>query len=109
MHTSPPRAMPDAAFPFLTDLHRALHGRAQVSPQVLDAVGLLTATADPDRAGRLRPGPTEPAALVERLAVWALRQVDEDSVVLAHALLLGAVGPAGEVTTPSAVLECCGC
>lgn len=66
----------------------ALAGRlaGQTAPDSasLAAVTILTMAADPDRADRLRPGPGESTALVERLAAWALRRVDAPTVE--HAL-----------------------
>lgn len=79
--------LPDPAFPFMTQLSRQLKARSTASTEVLQAVGLLTATADPARAERLRPRAGEPPALIERLAVWALHRVDADTIVLAHQLL----------------------
>ena len=81
------RLLPTTAFPFLTELSARLRDRTTAPPEVLDAVALLTATADPDRALRLRPRSGEPAALVERLAVWALHRVDAGTVLLAHEVL----------------------
>lgn len=86
--------LPDPAFPFLAELARRLDGRPTAPAEVLAAVALLTATADPERADRLRPGAAEPAALVERLAVWALHRVDAGTARLAHELLLQADEPA---------------
>lgn len=85
--TTTQRHLPTPAFPFLADLTSRLDGRATATPDVLEAVALLTATADPRRADRLRPRPGEPAALVLRLAIWALRQVDAGTVLLAHSML----------------------
>jgi hypothetical protein len=86
MHTTS-RQLPTPAFPFLADLSSRLEGRETATPDVLQAVALLTATADPERADRLRPRAGEPAALVLRLAAWALRQVDAGTVLLAHSML----------------------
>lgn len=51
------------------------------------AVSQLTAVANPDRASRLAVRPGEPAVMVERLAVWALRRVDDEAVTVAADLL----------------------
>lgn len=62
------------------------------------AVDVLTAAAAPDRADRLALLPTEPPALVERLAAWALRRAPIDAVTHAERVLDGQVAapaPAG--------------
>lgn len=81
--------MPDEAFPFLTDLSRRIEGCRFAPLEVIDAVAVLTSAVAPDRADRLRPRPCEPPALVQRLAVWALRQADSDTVRQAHQVLRG--------------------
>ena len=53
------------------------------------AVTALTTAADPARADRLAVRPGEPAPLVERLAVWALRRADAEAMRAAHQLLDG--------------------
>ena len=51
------------------------------------AVTALTTAADPARADRLAVRPGEPAPLVERLTVWALRRTDAETMQAAHQLL----------------------
>ena len=93
--------LPTPAFPFLAELSAGLRDRPTAPPEALAAVTLLTASADPRRADRLRPGAGEPAALVERLAVWALHRVDAGTVLLAHELLLeGAQADMDAATAP---------
>lgn len=89
MHPTHPPVMPDEAFPFLTDLSRRVEGHRFAPLEVIDAVAALTAAVAPDRADGLRPRACEPPALVQRLAVWALRQADSDAVRKAHAVLRG--------------------
>ncbi|HUG86665.1 MAG TPA: hypothetical protein VMM13_19000 [Euzebya sp.] len=98
--------LPDPAFRFLSQLSSQLDGRSSAPDDVLRAVGLLTATADPGRAARLRPRAGEPPALIQRLAVWALHRVDSDTIVLAHRLLQP---PAPVVALPAAdqAVPCC--
>lgn len=97
-----PHPLPDPAFGFLAELARRLDGQPTAPADALAAVALLTATADPSRADRLHPGAGEPAALVERLAVWALHRVDADTVVLAHHLLTAdaALAPLARPSVP---------
>lgn len=61
-----------------------LAGQTVPDSASLAAVTILTMAAAPDRAERLRPGPGDSVALVERLAAWALRRVDAPTVE--HAL-----------------------
>lgn len=96
--------MDTTAFPLLSEIHRRLDGRDTAPAEVRDAVALLTAVADPERAARLRPGPGEPAVLVERLAVWALRQVGPQAVAAADAVLRRPVAmPAPAASVPELV------
>jgi hypothetical protein len=108
MHHITTPAMPAAAFPFLSELSRVVRGHDHAPSGALAAVALLTASADPARAEALRPRPDEPPALVERLAVWALRQVDHDTIVLAHALLLDHINSRSpEAPAPAASMTGC--
>lgn len=68
---------------------RRLDGRDVADDLTLDAVAALTSSAAPERAERLAPGPAEPAVVIERLAVWALRRAD-DATVADVASMLGA-------------------
>lgn len=79
--------MDRSAFPFLAEIHRRTDGRSVAPKEVRDAVQVLTAAADPARADRLAPQAGEPASLVARLAVWALRQVGPEVIATADAVL----------------------
>lgn len=79
--------MDRTAYPFLSEIHRRTDGRPVAPKEVRDAVRVLTAAADPARADRLAPRPSEPASLVARLAVWALHQVGPDVIAAADAVL----------------------
>lgn len=72
----------------LARLARRMHD-GRVPDEVRRAVDVLTSAADPVRADRLAVGPGEAAALVERLAVWALRRTTEDAVAAATGILDG--------------------
>lgn len=65
---------------FLALLHQRCAGCRFAPLDVLDAVAVLTSAADPDRNALLRPRLGEPPVLIQRLAVWALRQVDDTLV-----------------------------
>lgn len=58
-----------------------------VTDDVRLAVDQLTASAAPDRAGRLAVRPLESPVLVERLAVWALHRASPDAMGRATELL----------------------
>lgn len=64
-----------------------LAGHRVVDELTRQAVAILTADADPDRADRLAIQPGEPAPLVERLAAWALARAPDDAVEQARRLL----------------------
>lgn len=81
--------IPETGFRLLALLDHRCLGRRFAPPEVLEAVAVLTAAADPARAERLRPRPGEPPALIARLAVWALRQVDDRTARAALEALLG--------------------
>lgn len=85
--THTPPAISAAGFALLGTLARHLDGRRTAPASVRRSVAVLTAAADPGRAERLAPRPAEPAALVLRLATWALRQVDDEAVAAARAAL----------------------
>lgn len=89
--------MHDAAFPLLHAIHRATDGASTTTPRLRGAVAVLTSAADPARADRLVPLPGESPVLVARLAVWALRRVDEPTIRAAHAVLLGCDDPSLDV------------
>lgn len=94
MSATAPQFLDTARF----DLLGRIVGRladGEVDDATRRAVSRLTAVADPDRAPRLAVRPGEPAVLVERLAVWALRRVDDETVTAAADLL--AASPPHEV------------
>lgn len=74
-------------FALLDRIARRLAPGTPVDEPTRRAVSLLTAAADPPRADRLAVRPGEPAVLVQRLAVWALRRVPDDAVASAAAIL----------------------
>lgn len=75
-------------FALADTITRRLAGRDVADDRTRDAVIALTAAAAPERAAQLAPRPAEPAVLVERLAVWALRRAD-DATVADVASMLG--------------------
>lgn len=86
--TRPPRTLGAAELRLLGRLSRPMDG-GYVPDDVRRAVDVLTAAADPGRADRLAVRPREPAVLVERLAVWALRRTTEGAVADAMRILDG--------------------
>ena len=84
--TTAPRTLDTPDFALLDRLVRRM-ADAGVDDRVRRTVDALTTAADPDRAGRLAIRPTEAPVLVERLAVWALRRVDDGAVARATTIL----------------------
>jgi hypothetical protein len=103
-----PQVLDRPRFALLAGIATRLAAAPSVDGSVLDAVAVLTADADPERAARLAPGPGEPPALVERLAVWALHRASDEAVATAGAVL-GRLpedrspAPAGPATVSAAV------
>ncbi|MBW3577614.1 MAG: hypothetical protein KY462_07750 [Actinobacteria bacterium] len=85
----PPGTLDTPHFALLGRLARRMAG-GHVPDEVRRIVDVLTAAADPGRADRLAVRPGEPAILVERLAVWALRRTTEEAVADATRVLDGA-------------------
>lgn len=83
------RTMDTEHFALLDRISQRMADRRQVDDVTRVAVTLLTAAADPQRADRLAVQPGEPPALVERLAVWALRRAPDDAVSRAAQILDG--------------------
>lgn len=81
------RPLDSPRFALADRIARRVMGQTPVDPATREAVSLLTASADPDRAERLAIRPGEPGVLVERLAVWALHRVPDDAVALAGQIL----------------------
>ncbi len=94
MTATAPQVLDTARFDLLDRIVARLRD-GEVDDATRRAVSLLTAVADPDRARRLAVRPGEPTVLVERLAVWALRRVDDETVTAAADLL--AASPPHEV------------
>lgn len=86
MSATAPQALDTTRFDLLDRIVGRLR-QGEVDDATRRTVSLLAAVADPDRARRLAVGAGEPAALVERLAVWALRRVDDETVTVAADLL----------------------
>ncbi len=82
-----PRTMDTPHFALLDRISRRMADRRQVDDLTRLAVTLLTGAADPQRADRLAVQPGEAPALVERLAVWALRRAPDDAVAQAARIL----------------------
>ncbi|MEE8600845.1 hypothetical protein [Euzebya tangerina] len=82
-----PGTLSPAAFTLIGRIHALTDGQRVASPGLREAVAVLTAAAEPDRAERLHPRSGEPPALVARLAVWAARRVDDTTVLRASAIL----------------------
>ncbi len=89
MSATAPQFLDTARFDLLDRIVGRLRD-GEVDDATRRAVSLLTAVASPDRARRLAVLPGEPAVLVERLAVWALRRVDDETVTVAADLLAAA-------------------
>ncbi len=87
MDTRSRQVLDHPRFALAAAVARRLAGRRVADPLTLQAVAVLTASADPARAERLRPRANEPAPLVERLMVWALPLADDDAVRRAAAVL----------------------
>lgn len=82
-----PGTLSPAGFRLIGRVHALTDGQSSTTPALREAVAVLTAAAEPDRAERLRPRSGEPPALVARLAVWAARRVDDATVARASAIL----------------------
>lgn len=83
------RPLDDPRLALADRIARRVMGQSAVDPATRDAVSLLTASADPDRAGRLAVRPGELGPLVERLAVWALHRAPDEAVARAEQILDG--------------------
>lgn len=81
------RPLDSPRFALADRIARRVMGQAPVDLATREAVSLLTASADPERAERLAVRPGEPGALVERLAVWALHRAPDAAVALADQIL----------------------
>lgn len=100
MIATAPQALDTARFDLLDRIVARLRD-GEVDDVTRRVVSQLTAVADPDRAWRLAVRPGEPPVLVERLAVWALRRVDDEAVTEAADLL--AASPPHEAADRPAV------
>ena len=88
-----PHDLQPAHLRYLLALVRRLEAHG-VDATVRASVDVLTADAVPDRAARLAVRPTEPAVLVERLAVWAMHRASESALAEAREVLeRGATAP----------------
>lgn len=100
MSATAPQPLDSARFDLLDRIVGRLRD-GEVDDATRRTVSLLTAVTNPDRAPRLAVRPGEPAVMVERLAVWALRRVDDETVAAAADLL--AASPPREVPDRQAV------
>lgn len=82
-----PRTMDTQHFALLDEISRRMADHRQVDDLTRLVVTALTEAADPQRADRLAVQPGEAPALVERLAVWALRRAPDDAVARATRIL----------------------
>lgn len=88
------RSLDTPDFALLHDLVTRLQTAGTPDVAVREAVDVLTAAADPERADRLAIRAGEPPVLVERLAVWALKRVPPHVAGRAAAVLdAAASGP----------------
>ncbi len=83
------RPLDSPRFALADRIARRVMGQRSVDLATRQAVSLLTADADPERAERLAVRPGEPGPLVERLAVWALHRASDEAVVRADRVLDG--------------------
>lgn len=95
MAARPHHALDTPHFALLDTIARRLAGQCGADELTRYAVTVLTTDADPDRADRLAIRPGEPAALVERMATWALARATDDAVEEARGILVG------EIVTPA--------
>lgn len=90
---TPTHTLDTPHFALLDRLVRRMADDGHADPRTRAAVDVLTSAADPDRADRLAIRPGEAPALVERLAVWALRRAPVEAVADADAVLDGSRTP----------------
>lgn len=81
------RPLDTPRFALADRIARRVMGQRSVDTATREAVSLLTADADPERAERLAVRPDEPGPLVERLAVWALHRASDEAVARADQVL----------------------